>query len=216
MVAGAYEAIPIDLLYAEPTILSMQKELELIQTKARSCLRTGGQTAFRRRQYKQVAATLRMWSKHLTGDTSPQKRLIGILYYRRDLKYNVTDSPNTPHGKKWGIRGTGEEIQKFALPEGEAPPNTLYWQMSEQTADLSEAPRTRPHSSTGSLVVKTPKILRSNEPRSSQPPRDVVWSIVMSSMVSPLLLNRRIGTRIVIGDKRGWEIGVAITNASRR
>lgn len=58
VVSGAYRATPVEVLHAETATLPMQEYLDLLQIKARSYLRLGGQAAFLKKQCKQVAAKL--------------------------------------------------------------------------------------------------------------------------------------------------------------
>lgn len=50
VVVGAYRAIPVEVPHAETATLPMQEYLDLLQIKARSRLRLGGQAAFIEKQ----------------------------------------------------------------------------------------------------------------------------------------------------------------------
>lgn len=69
VVAGAYKETPVEVLHIETMTLPIQEHLEILQAKARSCLKTGGQAAFIRRQCKQVAAKLRKRGVSTLPDT---------------------------------------------------------------------------------------------------------------------------------------------------
>lgn len=59
VVAGAYKAMPLEVIQAKPMIPPMQEYLNQLQAKARSHLGTNGQAAFIRKQCKQVTKKIR-------------------------------------------------------------------------------------------------------------------------------------------------------------
>lgn len=74
VVAGAYKATPIEVLRAETMMPPMQEYLDLLQAKARSRLKDGGQTAFIKKQSKQVAAKLRKRGTATTPNTPGSRK----------------------------------------------------------------------------------------------------------------------------------------------
>lgn len=74
VVAGVYKTAPIEVLHAKTMMLPIQKHLELLQARAQSCFKTEGQTAFVRKQCRQIVAKLRKQKVNTLPDTSERKK----------------------------------------------------------------------------------------------------------------------------------------------